>query len=134
MKAKVQLSGTKSKTGTDTKQSSLNGDDVNSITKPTKDSVTNQRVKARFHSHGQVFSVGHEGQKKTNETIHNPTMDTPMVQSHIDGNLGKGIVWGGGVSGIPKIRSMNTISKIMVPIYQWYSQGWIWYSLVGIDY
>ena len=56
-----------------------------------------------------------------------------MVQSHIDGNLGKGIVWGGGVSGIPKIRSMNTISKIMVPIYQWYSQGWIWYSLVGID-
>ena len=59
-----------------------------------------------------------------------------MVQSHIDGNLGKGIVWGGGVSGIPKIRSMNTISKIMVPIYQWYSQGWIcviiWYSLVGL--
>ena len=34
-----------------------------------------------------------------------------MVQSHIDGDLGKGIVWGGGVSGIPKNwLLLNTIS------------------------
>lgn len=57
-----------------------------------------------------------------------------MVQSHIDGDLGKGIVWGGGVSGIPKNRLLLNNDTNSTK-YQWHSQGWIcviWYSLVGL--
>ena len=51
IEAKIQLSGTQSKTGTDTKKCSQNWNDINDIAHPTKDSIPNQRIKARFHGH-----------------------------------------------------------------------------------
>ena len=48
-----------------------------------------------------------------------------MVQSDIDGNLGKGIVWGRGVDSVP--RNPSILNTIFQMVYPWLIQSWTLY-------
>ena len=83
----IHLLAANSQTGTDTEHRAHHWEDIDGISHPTIDFVTDQGIETRSNSHWKTFSVTHEGKKKSNYYIHNPPVNTPVEQSQINSVL-----------------------------------------------
>ena len=75
MKTGIELASAKTKTRADAEQGGQDWEDVNEITYPAVDPVTQDGIEARFHRHRKVFPVRHETQQKSDQAINDPPMD-----------------------------------------------------------
>ena len=83
----VQLLATNAKAGTDAKHSADHREDINSISHPTIDFVSEKGIETGADCHGKAFSVTHEGKKEANHHVHDPSVNTPVEQCYINGVL-----------------------------------------------
>ena len=92
VKTGIHLNNTDAQTGTNAKHCAYHREDVYCISHPTIDLFTNERIEASAHGHGKAFSVTHKGEEKTNNNVHDPTVDAPVKQGNIHCVLSKLIV------------------------------------------
>ena len=75
MESGVQLTRSKSKTGADSKEGGQDWKDVNQIPDPSEDPITEDRIEARLHGHGKVFTESHQAQQKSDQTVNDPAVN-----------------------------------------------------------
>lgn len=92
MDTSIELYGTQPQTCAHAKHSAHDGKDVDDVTHPPIDLVSNQRVKTGADGHRQALPVTHEGQQKTNNYVHDPSMDTPVKEGQVHGILSQLVV------------------------------------------
>ena len=91
-KGSVDLYDPNAQTGAHAKHGADNRHDVDHVTQCAIDLVSQDRVETRAHGHGQVVTVSDEAQQQANQNVDNPTMNSPMEQSDVDGVLGTLVV------------------------------------------
>ena len=104
----IYLHDTKTQASTDTKHGANHRENVHQITHPSVHIVTKERIESGTDGHGKSFSVTNKGEEKTNNDVHDPSVDTPVEEGQIHGILSSLII---SVS----VQSKSTVS-CFVPI------------------
>ena len=96
----VDLHSSQPQRCTHSKQRSENREDINQISDPTIDPISNQRVETSLHGHWHSLPEGQETQDDADNHVHNPAVYPPMEEGQVDSPLGQFVVWHVFVLGV----------------------------------
>ena len=76
---RVNLYNSQTERSTNSKQSCDHTQNIDHISRPTVDLVSDKRVEAGLHRHRHSFSEGDESEEKSNDDVDDPTVNTCRV-------------------------------------------------------
>ena len=76
---RVNLNNSQTKRSTNSEQSCDHTQDIDHISRPTVDLISDKRVKAGLHRHRHSFSEGDEAEEKSYNDIDDPTVNTCRI-------------------------------------------------------